>query len=98
MKLRKNDGLVTTKNNIQINTISEKSGKTSTKNRTSSSASDASEAEVSYAESEDSPWDEQVEEEPQELEAIGRYNLRQGNFVMVEFKGGKRLTTTNIFV
>lgn len=44
MKLRKNDGLVATKNNIQINTISEKSGKTSTKNRTSSSASDASQA------------------------------------------------------
>ena len=68
------------RSDFKINTISENPEKTSKKRRkSSSSSSNASETEISYAESNDSPWDEQVEEEPQELEAWKATSSSRGN-------------------
>lgn len=55
------------------------------------SSSDLSEGTLAYAETDDSPWDEEIEEF-EDLEPVNINKLRKGTFAIVAFKGGKRMT------
>lgn len=55
------------------------------------SSTDLSEEVLSYAETDDSPWDEGIEEF-EELQPVDMTKLKKGVFAVVVFKGGKRMT------
>lgn len=93
-KENKNDSKEMKSNDYKRNKQNNKTKSLKTKkiklHRTRTSDSDVSEGELSYAETDDSPWEEQ--EEYLELQPVEPNNLKEGKFAIVGFKGGNRKT------